>query len=135
MRADDYIPAECTLFPYRKERGRCHHCGTMLTKRQTRWCSKACSQVFEINHYWQFARRAALKRDRYRCVKCGVEPLRSTRMTVVEKEIWLEVNHIVPREGQGYNAGCHHHLAGLETLCHPCHVGVTNEQRRNRCQT
>lgn len=46
--------------------------------------------------------------------------------------IWLEVNHIEPRVGQGYNAGCHHHLTNLETLCHPCHVIETTRQGRER---
>lgn len=44
----------------------------------------------------------------------------------------LEVNHIIPREGRGYGAGCHHHLANLEVLCHQCHLGVTNLQVRSR---
>lgn len=41
----------------------------------------------------------------------------------------LEVNHVEPRRGRGYALGCHNHLANLETLCHPCHVTVTAEQR------
>lgn len=44
----------------------------------------------------------------------------------------LEVNHIEPRNGKGYRPGCHHHLDNLETLCHPCHVAITNEQRATR---
>ena len=42
----------------------------------------------------------------------------------------LEVNHRVPRRGGGYHAGCHHHLEGLETLCHRCHAEVTAAQQR-----
>jgi 5-methylcytosine-specific restriction endonuclease McrA len=42
----------------------------------------------------------------------------------------LEVNHRVPRRGGGYHAGCHHHLDGLETLCHRCHVAETNAQHQ-----
>ena len=40
----------------------------------------------------------------------------------------LEVNHIEPRKGAGYGPGCHHHLDGLETLCHACHLEVTAAQ-------
>jgi 5-methylcytosine-specific restriction endonuclease McrA len=43
----------------------------------------------------------------------------------------LEVNHIEPRRGAGYQGGCHHHLSNLETLCHDCHVAVTGAQRRH----
>lgn len=45
---------------------------------------------------------------------------------------WLEVNHIEPREGRGYQSGCHHHLTNLETLCHDCHVAETTRQGRER---
>lgn len=41
----------------------------------------------------------------------------------------LEVNHITPRRGGGYTAGCHHHLDNLETLCRPHHVEETRRQR------
>lgn len=41
----------------------------------------------------------------------------------------LEVNHREPVLGKHAQAGCHHHLDGLETLCHRCHLVVTAEQR------
>lgn len=44
----------------------------------------------------------------------------------------MEINHKIPRAGRGYDQGCHHHLADLETLCHPCHVVVTTAQIRER---
>jgi hypothetical protein len=43
----------------------------------------------------------------------------------------LEVHHVVARKGHGYGAGCHHHLDGLETLCHRCHAAITAEQQRS----
>lgn len=62
------------------------------------------------------AREAARKRDGRRCVRCG-------------SGIGIEVNHIEPRNGQGYGNGCHHHQDNLETLCKVHHREVTNEQR------
>lgn len=43
-----------------------------------------------------------------------------------------EVNHIEPRSGKGYGMGCHNHADNLETLCHSCHVEVTESQRNLR---
>lgn len=40
----------------------------------------------------------------------------------------LEVNHIEPILGRHGQNGCHHHLEGIETLCHACHVTETNRQ-------
>lgn len=40
----------------------------------------------------------------------------------------LEVNHIVPILGKHAQPGCHHHLDGVETLCHGCHVRTTAQQ-------
>lgn len=48
------------------------------------------------------------------------------------RPIALEVNHIEPRVGAGYSAGCWNHLDNLETLCHRCHVRVTTNQGRAR---
>jgi hypothetical protein len=49
------------------------------------------------------------------------------------------VNHITPRNGDGYGPGCHHHLdadahgvGGLEVLCRAHHREVTSAQARER---
>lgn len=42
----------------------------------------------------------------------------------------LEVNHRIPCLGQHKANSCAHHLDGLETLCHSCHVAETARQRR-----
>lgn len=150
------------------DRLHCDLCGTDLPRTKAggiapgrRWCSRKCSDTYWGSHQWNVARDMALKRDDYRCVKCGSDggttfkcsmwrcqkpwpcdkagqeetirgygrPIKRThtRAVVVGK---LEVNHIEPRKGAGYNNGCHHHADGLETLCKPCHVEVTKEQLR-----
>lgn len=108
----------CALLPYAGT-DVCERCGGELTGRRRRWCSTNCSYQHAMNHRWSMARKAAVRRDRRRCVTCG-------------STVKLEVNHIVPRNGGGYGWGCHHHLGNLETLCHSCHVVVTNAQQRAR---
>ncbi len=54
-------------------------------------------------------RRLALRRDRYRCVKCGSVDIDS-----------LEVDHVTPLERGGRHA-----LANLQTLCVSCHIAKT----------
>jgi hypothetical protein len=49
-----------------------------------------------------------LKRDNYRCVKCGAQP----------PDVELEVDHIVPVSRDGTND-----LVNLRTLCRPCNQG------------
>lgn len=46
--------------------------------------------------------------------------------------VTLEVNHMDPLVGRGYDAGCVHHIDRLETLCHDCHVVETNRQAAER---
>lgn len=140
----------------------CAWCGNELPKRSRRWCSRDCSDDFTRQHNWQWARDAAKARDRHRCVKCGHDPaaieqqalaaltaLHVIRIatlppigrhsllphTIVARHraTWrLEVNHITPVLGRHGTFGCHHHLDGLETLCHPCHLDVTAEQFGHR---
>jgi hypothetical protein len=100
--------------------GECPWCGRPLPAGRRRWCSDPCRADFIDNHFWSHARERARTRDRDTCQQCG------------KRRAKLEVHHIDPRCGQGYAAGCHHHLDLLETLCHRCHVGVTNAQRLER---
>lgn len=62
---------------------------------------------------WGKARRAAIKRDGRRCTRCGLKGS-------------LEVDHILPLDGQGdpYN------LDNLRTLCRACHREITAKARR-----
>ena len=125
-----------------------------------RWCSTDCSSTYWANHQWNLTRHAALKRDDYCCVKCGSDGGTRRGICAIDGQPWpckkagqkqresyggmhwtvthhervmvgkLEVNHIEPRKGEGYQNGCWHHLDGVETLCRPCHVEVTQEQLR-----
>src|ERR1035437_5471102 len=117
-------PGDCT--PY--EKGKCWACGDPLSGRQTHYCSPFCSETYYANHYWQGARAAAILRDKHRCVRCGA----SGTWKMWHEYLWLkqplEVNHIIPIMGNHKHNGCHHHLEGLETLCHDCHLDETNRQ-------
>lgn len=49
-------------------------------------------------------------------------------LEIIRRGCALEVNHKVPILGRHGQFGCHHHLDGLETLCHACHVAETARQ-------
>lgn len=94
-------------------------CGKPLPPRRRRWCSDKCSKYYfntiYNNHDWNSARKAAKRRDKWKCVQCG-------------SKIKLEVNHIKACLGKrGF--GCQHHLSNLETLCREHHLIKTKEQR------
>lgn len=112
---------ECSLAFGDNPDRHCAWCGTDLPKRRRRWCSDACDNEFGRNHAWNAARPAALRRDDHRCTREGCD-----------SRLKLEVNHRTPILGRHHEFGCHHHLAGLETLCHRHHVDVTNAQRAAR---
>jgi 5-methylcytosine-specific restriction endonuclease McrA len=111
---------QCPLTLWRGTDSDCHWCSQPITSSRRRaWCSDTCRRGWERNHIWGRARASAKKRDRYQCAHCGAG-----------KSASLEVNHINPVNGAGYDEGCAHHQENLETLCHACHVGVTAVQRR-----
>jgi 5-methylcytosine-specific restriction endonuclease McrA len=106
-------------------KGFCDWCSAPLSGRQRRWCAQH-RYVWAENHIWDFARKAAMKRDEYLCCRCGKRPVQ-TRHSAGNHV--LEVNHINPRRGGGYHTGCHHHLDNLETLCIGCHRLVSQKQK------
>ena len=95
-------------------------CKKLLTGRRTRWCSDKCSKFYYDawynNHDWSCARKAARRRDKWKCRKCNSK----------EK---LEVNHIIPLNGKKRINSCLNHLENLMTLCHKCHLLETKQQR------
>lgn len=108
--------ARCPLAAGTPRGGYCWWCQKKLVGRQRKWCSEDHCFDYLENHHWPYARRAAVERDGYKCVKCG-----STEQ--------LEVNHIKPVLGKHAQNGCWHHQTGLITLCHACHVLETKAQR------
>jgi 5-methylcytosine-specific restriction endonuclease McrA len=69
---------------------------------------------------WQRTRQAALKRDRYRCRKCGTRGNRHNP---------LQANHL---SYHSYNATGRTPLRDLETLCRRCHQKVTGRWLKHR---
>ena len=155
MTITDDVLAACSLRPgaWPPEPGRCVWCAGQLPKRARRWCAGDCQDEFTRQHGWQMARAAAIRRDGGRCIKCGHDgtvpgedlsfallALLSPRLTYEQRRrhltlvsqqqpLWrLEVNHRDPVLGRHGEFGCHHHLDGLETVCHPCHLDITAEQ-------
>jgi hypothetical protein len=117
--------------------GGCAWCGAALPPRRKRWCKQECADDFWRNHWWSMARRAAKRRDKRRCVRCGHapdkrpagggEPLRAWRAQ--RRKNRLEVNHRTPCQGRHATLSCAHHLDNLETLCVPCHAEHTRSLR------
>lgn len=124
------MPA-CDVAPFDDIEGVCGICEKALRGGQTRWCSKQHARLFYQNHYWTQARSAAKRRDRRQCVRM-VAP--NNNRTLPRCNGWpLEVNHIEPRNGAGYDGpNCAHHQSNLETLCHAHHVIETNRQASER---
>lgn len=116
-----------------KEAGTCGACGKPLVGRNRWFCpsapgthdkvGKSCRANYAATHFWDEARREALRRAGGRCSRCGEE---------AKSELpyeGLEVHHGVPRNGGGYGPGCQHHQDNLVVLCHQGHLEVTAEQR------
>jgi 5-methylcytosine-specific restriction endonuclease McrA len=100
------LVAVCALA--RPGEGACSWCGKPVPKGRRMWCRGRCATAFWNNHWWPRARRAAKRRDKYACVRCG-------------RGRPVEVNHIAPCHGAHGEISCAHHLTNLETLCIACH--------------
>lgn len=99
---------ECVASTWSGDPTTCRWCDAPLPKGRRRWCSTECSDANGANHWWYFARYAALRRDAWACVTCGI---------AAAPGVTLEVHHKTPIRGRHSIMGCHHHLSGLVTLC------------------
>lgn len=102
--------------PFPKGARKCWWCAGKLKGKRRKWCKDSCSDAYYMNHYFPRSRKAAKRRDKYKCVTC-------------DSKIKLEVNHIVPCLGKHGVQSCSHHLENLEVLCRACHLKVTAQQR------
>ena len=116
----------------------CHGCGAPfpLNKNGTvpknrAWCSSKCEREVIKDHVWGEARHAVKVRDEFKCVICGQDDKNETARLYQRRygKSILEVNHILPVNGKRLTVSCANHQDNLETLCHPCHVDVTKQQR------
>jgi 5-methylcytosine-specific restriction endonuclease McrA len=126
--------AACPLYPD-PIAGACRACGKTLKGRRKQWCGQSCSRSWRTNHMWTYARRAARRRDKYRCTKCGARGLSPAekKRGDVEGRVHLEVNHLRPLAGaKRAVASCANHLDNLETLCETCHKPITAKQAADR---
>lgn len=120
-----------------RPRCRVADCEAALPPRRTAYCSDRHAREFERNHLWFVARRAARRRARWACERCGFRPAvirrdPEARRRFARHELRLEVNHIAPLVGAYRLVTCANHLANLEVLCHACHLVATGEQRATR---
>ena len=109
-------------------------CRMALPPRRTAYCSDRHAREFERDHVWMAARRAARRRARWACERCGFKPAEvrkdpSARAAFSRYELRLEVNHIQPLVGSYRSVTCLNHQTNLEVLCHRCHLATTKEQR------
>ncbi|MBU1628192.1 HNH endonuclease [bacterium] len=60
-------------------------------------------------------RYEVLKRDNFRCIKCGVSP-------AISLGVQLHIDHIIP-----WSKGGETELTNLQTLCSDCNLGKSNK--------
>lgn len=119
-----FVRTPCHLSDWEGIPGNCNWCNTVIPTggRRTVWCKDLCRRSWERNHVWRRARIYARKRAAYRCSRPECEAERGD----------IEINHIDPRNGEGYGPGCGHHQSNLEGLCQKHHRELSNAQATAR---
>ncbi len=129
----------------KRDGGACTRCGADPEMPELRaWWSIVRSVTLirhamgvESVHVWTAANGFDLAGDRvtaWRAWRAEMdrrcEPYTAARLVLDQalRAVQLEVNHLTPILGRHAEFGCHHHLDGLETLCHRCHVAETARQ-------
>lgn len=121
----------CPLSAWDGSDHHCRWCNSELTGRKQRWCSGRCAAEMGQNHWWGYARTAAVKRDDNTC-RCGEKESRSHPLEVhhlaplhtltITVKKWRRIGYeIETRRARHADGGCWHHQDGLVSLCHDCH--------------
>jgi hypothetical protein len=110
-------------------------CRAPLEGRRSAYCSDKHARKFQRDHVWAVARRAARRRAKWACERCGMKPADirkdpERRAIYSRHQLRLEVNHIQPLGGRYRGVTCLNHQSNLEVLCHNCHVGATGVLRQ-----
>lgn len=124
-----------------RDENRCVRCGSDGTHPARYWLRflrAVCAEPIPLSltawceeHGWYPDHIEA--RDLYRAYRIRVMRRWRVAMEInddAQRRSGLEVNHIQPCLGAHRENSCLHHLDGLETLCHPCHLEETARQRR-----
>lgn len=119
----DYV----TCVDVSERRCRLATCRAELEGRRTAYCCDAHARKFEREHVWIHARRAARRRAKWACERCGFKPAElrkdpERRAIYSRYQLRLEVNHIQPLGGRYRAVTCLNHQSNLEVLCHACHL-------------
>lgn len=119
--SDDLL-LRCLLSDWNGEPTYCRWCNKPLSGRRRRWCSDACAADASANHWFTGARHRAVRRDGRACVRCGTPETQKSDIGLLTV-MALEVHHRDERaDGRHGECSCVHHVDGLETLCHGCHM-------------
>src|SRR6185295_10204326 len=89
-------------------------CRQPLPPKRTAYCSDKHARAFENEHVWSAARRAARRRAKWACERCGFKPnvIRKdpvARAAYARHALKLEVNHIQPLIGAYRVVTCLNH--------------------------
>jgi 5-methylcytosine-specific restriction endonuclease McrA len=96
---------------------RCVECYQPLARGRAIYCGRVCQWKFHGRFFWDSARIAVLRRDRYTCRACGRRARRRE----------LEVDHIL----EIARGGAPLSYENLQTLCRPCHRRKTSQFLRS----
>lgn len=106
----------------------CLNCGRPVIGRRSgaKYCCNDCSWNFYVKNNWHLLRMKVLRRDGFRCQKCGD---RRSRINVNGRHRRnLQVDHKIPL----FKGGKEFDESNLWTLCTVCHREKTRTELRER---